>query len=74
MVVDGRGLFATHYAKLADAHEGSTDVAIRHMACEVTKSPSGCEQVWLVMDPKGCCGPHRLYDVGSHKWFRGPAR
>lgn len=49
LVLPGRGLFATHYAKLAHAHEGSTAVAIRHMACEVTASPSGCEQVRSVM-------------------------
>ena len=49
--------FATHYAKLANAHEGSTDVAIRHMACEVTASPSGCEQVWSLTVPKVAVAP-----------------
>lgn len=45
----GRGLFATHYAKLADAHEGSSSVASRHMACEVSMMPSGREQVGLTL-------------------------
>ena len=45
----GRGLFATHYAKLADAHEGSSSVASRHMACEVSMMPSGREQVRLTL-------------------------
>lgn len=43
-----RGLFATHYHKLADAHAGDPNVAIRHMACRVTTpADGGPEQVRL---------------------------
>ena len=48
-----RGLFATHYHKLADAHEGDPAVAIRHMACHVAQQQDGTEQV-LLMDASVC--------------------
>ena len=45
-VVSCRGLFATHYHRLADAHEQDTKVAICHMGCSVEPGTNGCpEQV-----------------------------
>ncbi|CAG9467722.1 unnamed protein product [Pedinophyceae sp. YPF-701] len=36
-----RGLFATHYHRLAGDHEGDAGVAIKHMACHVEESEDG---------------------------------
>lgn len=45
-----RGLFATHYHRLADAHEQDANVAICHMGCSVEDGINGGpEQV--------CCHP-----------------
>ena len=45
-----RGLFATHYHRLADAHEQDPKVAICHMGCSVEPgTDGGPEQVSLVM-------------------------
>ena len=45
-----RGLFATHYHRLADAHEQDPKVAICHMGCSVEPgSDGGPEQVALLM-------------------------
>ena len=35
-----RGLFATHFHKLADVHADDPAVSIRHMACAVRDAPS----------------------------------
>lgn len=44
-----RGLFATHYHRLADAHEQDPKVAICHMGCSVEPgTDGGPEQVSLV--------------------------
>ena len=40
-----RGLFATHYHKLADAHADDPATSIRHMACHVADDGAGREQV-----------------------------
>lgn len=40
-----RGLFATHYHKLADAHADDPATSIRHMACYVAEDEAGREQV-----------------------------
>ena len=41
-----RGLFATHYHRLADAHEQDANVAICHMGCSVELGTNGApEQV-----------------------------
>lgn len=40
-----RGLFATHYHKLADAHADDPTTSIRHMACHVDRDAAGREQV-----------------------------
>ena len=40
-----RGLFATHYHRLADAHAQDPAVSIRHMACHVSSDQAGREQV-----------------------------
>ncbi len=43
-----RGLFATHYHRLADAHEQDPQVAICHMGCSVEPGTNGGpEQVML---------------------------
>ncbi len=45
-----RGLFATHYHRLADAHEQDPKNAICHMGCSVEPgTDGGPEQVSLVM-------------------------
>ena len=36
-----RGLFATHYHRLADAHDHDPNVAICHMGCSVEDSMDG---------------------------------
>ena len=43
-----RGMFATHYHKLADAHMDSPHVALKHMACQVEEGPDGTQQVCLM--------------------------
>ncbi len=40
-VVHCRGLFATHYHRLADAHEQDPKVAICHMGCSVEPGTAG---------------------------------
>ena len=35
-----RGLFATHFHRLADVHADDPAVSIRHMACAVRDAPS----------------------------------
>ena len=45
LVSCGRGLFATHYHKLADAHADDPTTSIRHMACHVDRDAAGREQV-----------------------------
>jgi len=51
-----RGLFATHYHRLADAHEQDPKVAICHMGCSVEPGThGGPEQVPLVMLDVTCC-------------------
>ena len=40
-----RGLFATHYHKLADAHADDPTTSIMHMACHVADDGAGREQV-----------------------------
>ena len=69
----GRGLFATHYAKLADAHEGSSSVASRHMACEVSMMPGGREQVRLTLvEVRRKSGHLTVWPVHSHAYaFQG---
>jgi hypothetical protein len=52
----GRGLFATHYHKLADAHADDHTTSIRHMACHVDRDAAGREQVL----------PPRLFWLTSH--------
>lgn len=39
--VSCRGLFATHYHRLADAHEQDIKVAICHMGCSVEPGTNG---------------------------------
>ena len=39
--VSCRGLFATHYHRLADAHEQDAKVAICHMGCSVEPGTNG---------------------------------
>ncbi len=57
----GRGLFATHYHKLADAHADDPTTSIRHMACHVDRDAAGREQVlhcscllWLAQCREPC--------------------
>ena len=45
MCASCRGLFATHYHKLADAHADDPATSIRHMACHVADDGAGREQV-----------------------------
>lgn len=66
-LVSCRGLFATHYHRLADAHEQDTKVAICHMGCNVEPGTNGCpEQVtthnmlWAQMVPG--CKPCNSFD------------
>jgi DNA mismatch repair protein MSH6 len=40
-----RGLFATHYHRLSEAHADDPAVSIRHMACHVRSDEAGREQV-----------------------------
>ncbi|EIE20176.1 hypothetical protein COCSUDRAFT_18682, partial [Coccomyxa subellipsoidea C-169] len=51
-----RGLFATHYHKLADAHADDPTTSIRHMACHVDRDAAGREQVtFLYQLQDGAC-------------------
>ncbi|CAL8470971.1 g10513 [Coccomyxa elongata] len=51
-----RGLFATHYHKLADAHADDPTTSIRHMACHVDRDAAGREQVtFLYQLQEGAC-------------------
>ncbi|KAK9807187.1 hypothetical protein WJX73_005617 [Symbiochloris irregularis] len=50
-----RGLFATHYHRLADDHQDDANVSVRHMACHVD-SAGDCEQVtFLYKLAEGAC-------------------
>lgn len=56
-----RGLFATHYHKLADAHACDPTTSIRHMACHVDSDAAGREQVhhsFQILDPLCLCMQH----------------
>ncbi len=44
-LVEYRGLFATHYHRLADAHADDPAASIMHMARHVAKDEAGREQV-----------------------------
>lgn len=51
-----RGLFATHYHKLADAHAHDATVAVKHMGCAVDQGENGVPEVtflYTLMD--GAC-------------------
>ena len=54
-----RGLFATHYHRLADAHARDPSVSIRHMACHVSSDQAGREQVPSVAPASGICTARR---------------
>ena len=58
-----RGLFATHYHRLADAHEQDTKVAICHMGCSVEPGTNGCpEQVTTQNTPASGLWLHRYVE------------
>lgn len=62
-----RGLFATHYHRLADAHEQDPRIAICHMGCSVQPgNDGGPEQVtglaWAFTSPP-FAGMDCLYHV-----------
>ncbi|KAK9093562.1 hypothetical protein Syun_028473 [Stephania yunnanensis] len=54
--INCRGLFSTHYHRLAVDYQNDSQVSLRHMACQVGKGASGVEEVTFLyrLTPGAC--------------------
>ncbi|KAK9088185.1 hypothetical protein Scep_027267 [Stephania cephalantha] len=54
--INCRGMFSTHYHRLAVDYQNDSQVSLRHMACQVGKGASGVEEVTFLyrLTPGAC--------------------